>query len=310
MNLTDFDLNLLIVFDAIYQEKNLTRAGQRLHLSQPAISHALNRLRNAFNNPLFVRQANQMNPTAVAEQLSAPIRDIIRLAEKTIADQGRFDPRTSERTFHIGMQDYPMMVVLPKLLEILHKEAPHVGVRIYDLNMEDRRTALEEGNLELVIGCQQEYGSNIYQQHLFSDREVCILRRDHPCITDTLSLEQYVDAEFIRLSVSNLASDRVDTRLEEIGKKRNIRVTVEQEVAIFQLICRSELLANVAELAAREYLRFMPIKILPIPLESIEIQHFQYWHARYHQDEGHIWLREKIKTLSNKLLGLEKAFAD
>ncbi len=301
MNLANFDLNLLIVFHAIYNEKSLTRAGQRLSLSQPAVSHALGRLRNAFDNPLFVREGRQMAPTPFAQQLSPSIHRIIELAEKTIADQGCFDPLTSRRTFHIGMQDYPMMIVLPKLLDMLGKEGSRICVRVHDLNMEDRRTALEEGKLDLVIGCRQAYGSNVYQQHLFNDREVCIMRKDHPIIGDCLDPDQYMAAEFIRLSVSNLASETVDARLEEIGKKRNIRVTVEQEVAIFQLICRSDLLANVAELAAREYIKFLPIKILPIPFKPIELQHFQYWRLRNHHDPGNQWLRSKVKEIGRTL---------
>ncbi len=301
MNLANFDLNLLIVFHAIYNEKSLTRAGRRLNLTQPAISHALGRLRKAFNNPLFVREGRCMEPTPFAQQLSPSIHRIIELAKKTIADQGSFDPLTSRRIFHIGMQDYPMMVVLPKLLDILEKEGSRIGVRVYDLNMEDRRAALEGGKLELVVGCKQDYGSNVYQQHLFNDREVCIMRRDHPKIGDRLDPEQYMDAEFIRLSVSNLDAEMVDARLEEIGEKRNIRVTVEQEVAIFQLVCHSDLLANVAELAAREYIQFLPIKIMPIPFEPIILQHFQYWHLRNHHDPGNQWLRSKIHEIGRSL---------
>jgi DNA-binding transcriptional LysR family regulator len=301
MNLANFDLNLLIVFHAIYSEKSLTRAGRRLGLSQPATSHSLSRLRRAFNDPLFIRKGRQMEPTPRARQINPSVRSIIELAQQTIDDRNAFDPLESDRTFHIGMQDYPMMVVLPKLLDMLEKEGARIGIRVYDLNMEERRIALEQGRLELVVGCQQEYGSHIYQQHLFNDREVCIMRRDHPDIGDVLSLDAYVNAEFIRLSVSNLAAEIVDTRLEEIGRQRRIRVTVEQEVAIFQLICNSNLLANVAELAAHEYATFLPIKIMPIPLGAIELQHFQYWHDRHHHDPGHRWLRQTVSTIGRAL---------
>jgi DNA-binding transcriptional LysR family regulator len=301
MNLANFDLNLLLVFHAIYSEKSLTRAGRRLGLSQPAISHALNRLRQAFNNPLFTRKGNRMEPTPLAQQINPSVKSIIDLAQQTMAGQDTFDPRASERTFHVGMQDYPMMVVLPKLLDTLEKESSRVGIRVYDLNMEERRSALEEGRLELVIGCRQDYDSHIFQQHLFDDRVVCIMREDHPAVGADLDLETFVGAEFIRLTVSNLAGEMVDTLLEKRGLQRKVRVTVEQEVAIFQLVCNSNLLANVAELAAREYAKFMPIKILPIPLEAIELQHFQYWHDRHHHDPGHRWLRRMVSAIGNAL---------
>ena len=301
MNLANFDLNLLLVFHAIYSEKSLTRAGQRLGLSQPAISHSLNRLRQAFDNPLFVRKGRTMEPTAFARQISSSVSRIIELAQQTVEGQDRFDPQTSDRTFHIGMQDYPMVVVLPKLLDRLAKENSRIGIRMYDLNMEERRIALEEGRLELVVGCKQEYDSHIYQQQLFNDRVVCIVRKDHPDIGSELDLETFLNAEFIRLTVSTQAAEMVDTLLEDIGVQRNVRVTVEQEVAIFQLVCNSDLLANVAELAAREYAAFLPIRILPIPLEAIELQHFQYWHDRHHRDPGHRWLRKVMTDIGKAL---------
>ena len=180
MNLANFDLNLLLVFHAIYSENSLTRAGRRMGLSQPAISHSLSRLRLAFDNPLFIRKGRRMEPTPLARHIDPAIRKMIELAQKTIAEPNTFNPRESQRTFHVGMQDYPMMVVLPKLLDLLDTEGARIGIRVYDLNMEERRFALEEGRLELVIGCRQEYDSHIHRQHLFDDREVCIMRRDHP----------------------------------------------------------------------------------------------------------------------------------
>jgi DNA-binding transcriptional LysR family regulator len=301
MNLANFDLNLLLVFHAIYSEKSLTRAGRRLGLSQPAISHALNRLRQVLNNPLFIRKGRQMEPTPLSRQINPSVRTIIALAQKAVTGGDEFNPCESDRTFHIGMQDYPMMVVLPKLLERLEKDGSRIGIRVYDLNMEERRTALEEGRLELVIGCKQEYDSHIYQQHLFNDRVVCIMRRDHPDIGNDLDLDTFVKAEFIRLTVSNQAAEMVDTLLEEIGRQRSVRVTVEQEVAIFPLVCNSNLLANVAELAAMAYARFLPIKIMPIPLDAIELQHFQYWHDRNHHDPGHRWLRQQVTAIGKAL---------
>lgn len=301
MNLTGCDLNLLIVFDAIFRENNLTLAGRRLGLTQSAMSHALTRLRTLFHDPLFVRQGHRMFPTPLAEELHLNVHKIIDLAEKTFEDHGSFDPGHSMRTFNIAMQDYPMMVLLPRLLREIRSSAPHINIRIFHLNMESRKIALDDGDIELVIGVRQEFGSNIHQQHLFRDRDVCILREDHPSIFDELSFEQYMDAEFIGLAVSEFGMEAIDKQLAEIGARRKIRVTVEQEVAVPHLVGTTDLLANVAELVAREYIDRFPIKILPIPVGTHQFDIMQYWHARNHLDPGHNWLRKCLKGVCERL---------
>lgn len=295
MNLADFDLNLLVVFDAIYKEKNLTRAGQRLNLSQPAISHSLNRLRNAFDDPLFVRHGYQMEPTPLTEELKENVKKVLELTERTLEDRGAFNPYRSTRTFHIGIQDYPMIVVLPRLIKTLKELAPNVNIRTFHLSMESRKSALEDGKLDMVIGIRQDFGSNIFQQYLFKDTEVCIVKRDHPVIRDELNLDNYLQAEFIGLSISDVKQARIDRRLKEIGHKRKIRLTVENEVTIPQLVSRSNYLANIAKLVAREYIPWLPIKALPLPIELEELEFYQYWHDRYQKDPGHNWLRQTIK---------------
>ena len=300
MNLADFDLNLLVIFDAIYKEKNLTRAGQRLNLSQPAISHALNRLRSAFDDPLFVRHGYRMEPTPLTEELKENIKKVLELTERTLEDRGPFDPYRSTRTFHIGMQDYPMMVVLPKLLRFIKEQAPNIRIRTFHLTMENRKTALEDGKLDMVIGVRQDFGSSIFQQYLFRDREVCIVRQDHPTVKEDLSLEDYLESEFVGLSFSDVKQARIDRKLKEMGHKRKVRLTVENEVTIPQLVSQSDYLANIAELVAKEYVSWLPIKMLQLPIEIEDFEFYQYWHARHQKDPGHSWLRKLIKqTIQN-----------
>jgi DNA-binding transcriptional LysR family regulator len=295
MNLAEFDLNLLVIFDAIYKEKNLTRAGQRLSLSQPAISHALNRLRSAFDDPLFVRHGYRMEPTPLTEELKENIKKVLELTERTLEDRGPFDPYRSTRTFHIGMQDYPMMVVLPKLLKSIKEQAPNIRIRTFHLTIENRKTALEDGKLDMVIGVRQDFGSSIFQQYLFRDREVCIVRQNHPTVSDRLSLEDYLNCEFVGLSFSDVKQARIDRKLKEMGRKRKVRLTVENEVTIPQLVSQSDFLANIAELVAKEYLAWLPIKMLQLPIEIEDFEFYQYWHARHQKDPGHSWLRKLIK---------------
>ena len=297
MDASNFDLNLLVVFNAIYEEQSLTRAGQRLRLTQPAISHSLNRLRSALNNQLFLRHGHRMVPTPLAEKLRLDVQEVLGLTEKIFEGWGDFDPSRSTRTFLIGIQDYPLLVVLPRLLEIINNTAPSITIKTSHLRKEDRKIPLEEGKLDMVIGVKQEFGNNINQQYLFSDREVCIMRKDYPDIDTTLTMEQYIAAEFIGLSVSEYEVQAIDAKLKKLGKKRNIRLIVENEVSIPHLVAKSDFLANVVQLVADAFIVFLPIKILPLPIPITDIKFYQYWHARYQKERAHIWLRQTIKNV-------------
>ena len=297
MNTSNFDLNLLVIFNAIYEEKSITRAGQRLRLTQPAISHSLNRLRSAFNNQLFVRHGRRMVPTPLAEKMRLNIQEILGLAEKMFEGWESFDPSRSTRTFLIGIQDYPMLVVLPRLLEIINRTAPTINIKTSHLRKEDRKIALEEGKLDMVIGVKQKFGSNINQQYLFCDREVCIMRKDHPDIKSALTMEQYIAADFISLSVSEYEEQAIDVKLKEMGIKRKIRLIVENEVTIPHLVSNTDFLSNVVALVANAFTPWMPIKMMPLPIPITDIKFYQYWHTRHHKEPAHIWLRQTIKNV-------------
>ena len=303
MNLTDFDLNLLVVFDAIFREKSLTRAGQRLNLSQPAISHSLSRLRVAFEDPLFVRHGNQMEPTPLAEELRQNVRNILDLAENTLEDKGSFEPERSTRTFYIGIQDYPMLPLFPRLILVLKPEAPQIKIRTRHLSKERRKNALEDGELDLVIGITQDFGSNIQQQEIFRDKEVCIFRKDHPVIGNDLTLEEYLKAEFISQASNDLEENPIDIQLQEMGHQRKIRLAVDNEIIIPQLVSKTDYLANVTQLVAKEFAARLPINILPIPIPVEEFQIVQYWHIRNQEDAAHNWLRKTIKSAGESING-------
>lgn len=301
MNLANFDLNLLIVFDAIYREKSLTRSGERLNLSQPAISHSLHRLREAFDDQLFVRHGNQMEPTPLAEELRGNIRVILELAEKTLEDKGAFNPKKSTRTFQIGIQDYPMLPLMPALLAAIKSKAPHVSIRTRHYSKKRRKIALEDGELDVVIGVAQKFGANINQQTIFSDKDVCVCRKDHPVIGENLALEEYVEAEFIRQASIDLEDNPIDIKLKEMGYERKILLAVDNEIIIPQLISKTDYLANVTELVAKEFATRLPIKILPIPIPVEEFPINQYWHIRNQEDTAHSWFRKTIKSVGDSI---------
>jgi len=301
MNLTDIDLNLLVILDAIYSEKNLTHAGRKLRLTQSAMSHALNRLRAIFDDQLFTRQGNCMTPTKLAAYLVGNIQPALRSLQCTLEDKGRFDPANSEVLFRIGANDYAIYVLLPKLIEALKMAAPNVLLQAVHLNYRQRQAALAKDSVDLIIGFPTRFGANIFQQRLFGDKEVCVVRHDHPEIGDTLSLEQYIKAKFIYLSLTEYESDAIDQTLTEEGLKRTIQIRVEHELLIPKMVSETDLIANMAERLALEFVKYYPIKILPIPLEKTEFFVHQFWHSRTQNDPANKWFRRLIKQLCSTI---------
>jgi len=297
MNLKDIDLNLLVILDGIYHEKNLTQAGRKLNLTQSGMSHALKRLRVIFDDQLFVRQGNYMNPTKLADYLVTEIQPVLRTLEDTLADKGQFNPENSDKVFRIGTNDYAVYILLPKLIATLKKIAPNVSLQVVHLNYEQRQTAFEKDSVDHIIGFPTQFGANVFQQKLFEDKELCIVRHGHPDIKDVLSLEQYIKAEFIHLSLAEYEQDTIDIKLNEKGLKRILRIRVEHELLIPKLVSETDYIANISERLALEYVKYYPINTLPIPIDKTEFHVCQFWHTRTQNHPAHKWFRRLLKEL-------------
>ena len=299
MNLHDFDLNLLVVFDAIYKEKHLTKAGKRVNLTQSAISHALNRLRGQMDDALFIRHGNQMLPTPCAESLADPIHQVLQITQATLADRGKFDPIHSKRTFQLCLSDYTSFVVLPSLMKWLKQTAPDIKIQVKHLVLEERQPALEEGIVDIALGINQPFGANIHQQLLFHDEEVCIMREDHPHIQDSITIEQYLHTGFVRYQLAEFSE--IDEYLRQKGFERNVMLDVQHEVVIPRVVAQTDYIANIASRIANEFLNTLPVKILPLPVDASSIKVYQFWHSRHQHDPAHRWMRKGIKTVCESL---------
>ena len=191
MNVHAVDLNLLVVFDAIYRERKITSAADRLALSQPATSNALTRLRKLFDDPLFVRTVNGMVPTPFAQLLAEPIKDACDSARSALQLSSSFMPRSSTRTFTLCMSDIGEHVFLPPLLKRLTTEAPAVNVKVVQATLRDLHLGLESGEVDLAIGLFPNLPPGFFQQKLYVDRLVCVARKGHPAIGGPISLAEF-----------------------------------------------------------------------------------------------------------------------
>jgi DNA-binding transcriptional LysR family regulator len=293
-NLYNLDLNLLIVLDAIYNEKSLTLAGERLNITQSAISHSLAKLRDYFQDKLFLRQGNKMEPTPLCSALQESISPALLKITLSIDDRGKFVPEKSTRSFRLGMSDYLCTVLLPEIIKIVSKEAPGVCIHTSPPTHEQRLLMLREGKLDIFLGTPRNYGPAIKSQYLFSDKETCIFRENHPLIKNTLCEDDLSKLDFLAFSLSESGQGFLEELLHKKGLVHRIKMIVQQELTIPHLVCNSDLVGAVAEKLALHFSKIMPIKYLSIPIGGPEFDIYQSWHSRNDFDPANIWMRSII----------------
>lgn len=292
--MTELDLNLLRVFEALALERSATRAGRRLGLSQPAVSHALDRLREQLGDPLFVRAVGGMVPTPRALELEPLVRDVLARAAR-LTEGERFDPATCDRRFRIATTDYFEYIALPRLAATLAAEAPRVTLISRPSGTELPRAELAEGELHLAIaGFYADVPEGFYQQRLFSERFVCVVRCDHPTVGSRLSLAQYTRLSHVLISPSGDLRGVVDELLEARCRRRHVAVAASSFLSAGWIVAGSDLVLTAPRRLALAYQRSLPLRIVRPPMAVPGFTVRQIWHERYHADPAHRWLRQRI----------------
>lgn len=295
MNLTSIDLNLLVAFDALVREHNVTLAADRVGLSQPAMSNALARLRRVFNDPLFVRTTAGMQPTPYAQGLAEPIARACELLESALGMNAGFDPASTNKSFTFYLSEVGELVFLPKLLVGLQKCAPRIGVKVRRAPEKGLQDAMADGDGDLAIGIFPNLKTGFYQQRLYGDKFVCIVRRDHPAIRSSLSLEQYVATPHVIVASTGTGHD---TALEQILWKqrlhRQIAVSVPDFLVLPTLVEQTDAIATIPLRMASALQGRPNLRVLESPIKFPRIEIRQHWHERYHHDAASKWLREFV----------------
>lgn len=271
MNLSSVDLNLLVVFEALYQTRNVTVAGQRLNRAQPSVSNALARLRTLFDDPLFIRSGGSMMPTARAHQLMPQIQPVLEQIHQALMPPTRFDPATaSQRRFRLAAGDYADITLLPAIISRLRQDAPGIDIRVSRL---DRRTVvqqLERGEIDVALGGHLEVTEGMLVQSLFNESFTCIASRHHPKLTTgSWDLQQYISLPHALYAPSDDGSARgiVDRRLTELGLERRVAATFSHIIALPAVVADSDLIATLAYSVARQFADPAKIRFLPLPTE-------------------------------------------
>jgi DNA-binding transcriptional LysR family regulator len=302
LNFRTLDLNLLRVFDTVMAEGSLTRAAGTLAMTQPAVSHALRRLREAVGEELFVRVAHGVRPTALAETLWPQVRQALAQLRQALAP-GDFDPRRDAVQLRLAMADATAAVLAPELVSLIEAERLQVNLRLLPLSTRDPRRLLEGGDADLAVGyfpelvttiVAQGADSHLHHARLYDTRYVCVMRRGHPLAKRALTLEDYVQANHLLVSFSGRPRGYVDQALAAVGRQRRVLLAVNQFFAAGRVVARSDLLTVLPEgfIEATGYSQDLITRDLPLSLDPVHVE--MIWHLRHDADPPHRWLREAV----------------
>ena len=302
MNFRTLDLNLLRVFDAVMAEGSLTRAAERLAMTQPAASHALKRLHVAVGEELFHRTAFGMRGTARAELLWPQVRAALAQLQAALSPRS-FDPASDAATFNIAMADATAAMLLPPLVSAIESVKALANIRVLPLTTRDPRRLVEEADADLAVGyfpnaiaaiVAQGDEATLHHRQLYATEYVCVMRRDHPMAGEELTLDAFVEAHHLLVTFSGRPHGFVDEALATLGRQRRIVLTVNQFATAGSVVARSDLLTVLPQqfLPATGVKHRLVQKPLPLSLASVNVE--MMWHLRKDDDPAHRWLRERV----------------
>ena len=294
MQVSRVDLNLFTVFDAIYREGGITPASKKLHLSQSAVSHALARLREVLDDPLFERRGNEMYPTPRARTLATTIGSSLGSLEQMLQKAGRFDPLTSQRTFVVAVREAQESSFLPTMIARVAHEAPHVDIAAVRIERRDLEEDLQSGELDAALDVMVPLSAEVRRERLGADAMVVLARADHPTVQGELNLETYLALEHVLVTGRRHGGGYEDLELGRLGWSRRIRVRCQQHAAANDIVSCSDLLVTMSRGYVEQVNRTIGNQVLAFPLDIPPLELFLYWHANVDEDPASRWFRQMV----------------
>jgi DNA-binding transcriptional LysR family regulator len=294
MDLQRIDLNLLVAFEALMAERSVSAAAARIGISQPAMSGALARLRDLFNDTLFVRSGRSMLPTVRATQLDSQIAQALGQIRTALAPPASFDPLSSRRVFNVSGGDYATGVILPRLAARLATAAPSVDLRFRFVEKDATVDLLDRDALDLALGVYPKPPKRLCLQPLLEERFVCLARKGHPELRGGMTLEAFAALPHLLVTERGDAYGAVDEALAKRGLERHIRLTVPHVLVVPMVLPRSDMIASVGARVAQLFAATAPIEIheLPLPIPSWRLS--MLWSRQRAGDLGLAWLRDVL----------------
>jgi len=300
MNINAVNLNLLVAFDALFEELSVTAAARRTGVTQPAMSNSLAQLRRLFGDQLFLRHRTGLSPTVRATELAEPIRTGLRTLQGALVGPS-FEPKASTRRFVIATSDYVELVLLPALLRRLAREAPHVRLTLRPWGFHEAPPELARGEADLMLGFYDKLPPHHREQPLFSDEYVCVVRRGHPRVKGKLGLSRYLELSHVLVSSRIEGTGSVDRALGALGKKRTIGARVSHFMTVPVLVAQTDYVAALDRRVAELLGAPLGLQLLRPPLELPRGTIGQVWHEQLDGDPAQRWLRSTIAEVAAEL---------
>ena len=297
MELTDIDLNQLVLFQQLMVERRVSKVAENLGLTQPAVSNSLARLRRQFGDDLFVRTPAGMMPTPFAEQMAEPIGYALGMIHSGLNQQVRFDPASVKRSVTVAMTDIGEIVFLPALVERLRQEAPGISLSTVRTTASNLREEMEAGKVDLALGPLPQLKAGFFQRRLFRQRYVCLFRKGHPLDRRRLTLADFKAAEHLIIVSAGTGHGKVDELIRRAGIERATRLTVPHFVSVGHILQRSGMVATVTERLADSLVGPFNLSYRPHPVDLPEVAINVFWHAKVHRSPAHQWLRGVVFDL-------------
>lgn len=298
MNLRSVDLNLLVVFDAVFRAGSISVAAQQIGMSQPAASNALARFRAVIGDPLFVRNPFGVTPTEKARQIAPTVRQALTLLETTLQAEVGYDYAKDSTTFLISMEELCELVLIPHLVRWLRQVAPGVNVGISQEMRGVGIDAMRKGKLDMSIEyAGDELPKDFESRVLFEEDRVCVVRQDHSSIGNVLSLQEYLETPHVVLNQRLRGTTALTTYLEDQGWLRNIALEVPSYLSVPTVLIRTDLIATMPRRVATHLAEYYPLKILRLPFSMSKLDFVLKWHTSKTSDPRHEWMRSVIVSL-------------
>ena len=299
MNLTNIDFNLLKALDALVAERNVTKASKRLGRSQPAVSNALQRLRQLLGDDLLVRGPSGFVLTPRAEAIREPLREALVLMESCLAEAPQFDPAKAAGVCRLSTPDRLSIALLPPLFARLRRLAPNMALQVLTADRTQALELLDADRTDLALGWFDERPGHFHAEAMQDDRLYCVFRRDHPILKRGARFDIAAVLSFPHLVVSATGqrSAIFDDLLQRRGLKRQALVTVTNFTAVPQLLSHSDMIGVFTKLAADVFQKSFALAKRPLPIDVGPIATNMVWHVRYDKDRRHLWLRQQIKAI-------------
>jgi DNA-binding transcriptional LysR family regulator len=301
MRFNHLDLNLLVALDVLLEEQNITRAAERLHMTQSATSGVLGRLRTYFEDELLVQVGRKMQPTPFALELVHPVREVLLTIKSSITAKPVFAPTTSKRHFRLVTSDYLISVLFAQVIQKIHQEAPNITFEMLGPG-DNSGELLIRGEVDLMIVPERYIIEGHPSKLLFEEEHVCVVWQGNTLVGDSLTLEQYMDMGHVSVGFGRSRHMSIEEWfMNQYGFNRRLEVITNDFNTLPQLVVGTQRIATMHQRLARLYAEYLPLRILPPPVRIPVMREFMLWHRSVDGDPMHRWLRERISEFIQHL---------